>query len=46
LKALAGGCVNLFHATQLSLINIREEEATIRARQEQLNNPPGIPGEA
>jgi len=24
--------VNLFHATQLSLINIREEEATIRAR--------------
>jgi uncharacterized membrane protein len=31
---LVGGCVNLFHATQLSLINIREEAALIRARQE------------
>jgi hypothetical protein len=38
---LIGGCVNLFHATQLSLINIREEAATIRARQEQLKKPPG-----
>jgi hypothetical protein len=38
---LIGGCVNLFHATQLSLINIREEAATIRARQEQLKNSPG-----
>jgi hypothetical protein len=37
---LIGGCVNLFHATQLSLINIREEAATIRARQEQLKNSP------
>ena len=37
---LIGGCVNLFHATQLSLTNIREEAATIRARQEQLKNPP------
>jgi hypothetical protein len=38
---LVGGCVNLFHATQLSLINIREEATAIRARQEQLKNPPG-----
>jgi hypothetical protein len=38
---LIGGCVNLFHATQLSLTNIREEAATIRARQEQLKNLPG-----
>jgi hypothetical protein len=38
---LVGGCVNLFHATQLSLINIREEAVTIRARQEQLKNAPG-----
>ena len=37
---LVGGCVNLFHATQLSLMNIREEAATIRARQELLKNPP------
>ena len=37
---LVGGCVNLFHATQLSLINIREEAAAIRARQESLNHPP------
>ena len=37
---LVGGCVNLFHATQLSLVNIREEAATIRARQEQLKHPP------
>jgi len=35
---LVGGCVNLFHATQISLINIREEAATIRARQEQLKH--------
>ncbi len=33
---LVGGCVNLFHATQLSLTNIREEAALIRARQQQL----------
>ena len=38
---LIGGCVNLFHATQLSMINIHEEAATIRARQEQLKNSPG-----
>jgi hypothetical protein len=38
---LVGGCVNLFHATQLSLVNIREEAAAIRARQEQLMHPPG-----
>ena len=37
---LVGGCVNLFHATQISLVNIREEAETIRARQEQLKNPP------
>jgi uncharacterized protein DUF2721 len=37
---LVGGCVNLFHATQLSLMNIREEAALIRARQEQQKNSP------
>jgi len=37
---LIGGCVNLFHATQLSLINIHEEARAIRARQAQLKNPP------
>jgi hypothetical protein len=31
---LVGGCANLFHATQLSLVNIREEAALIRARHE------------
>jgi hypothetical protein len=31
---LVGGCLNLLHATQLSLTNIREEAALIRARQE------------
>ena len=30
---LIGGCVNLFKATQLSLVNIRQEAALIRARQ-------------
>jgi VIT1/CCC1 family predicted Fe2+/Mn2+ transporter len=30
---LVGGCVNLFRATQLSLVNIREEADLIRARQ-------------
>jgi hypothetical protein len=34
---LVGGCVNLFHATQLSLVNIREEAEIIRARQEKKN---------
>jgi Protein of unknown function (DUF2721)/Protein of unknown function (DUF3040) len=38
---LIGGCVNLFHATQLSLINIHEEAATIRARQEQMKSAAG-----
>jgi len=37
---MVGGCVHLFRATQLSLINIREEAESIRARQEQLKNPP------
>ncbi len=37
---LIGGCVNLFHATQLSLVNIREEADLIRSRQRHLNNPP------
>jgi hypothetical protein len=41
---LIGGCVNLFHATRLSLVGIRDEAATIRARQDQkspasLQNP-------
>jgi hypothetical protein len=30
---LVFGCANLFHATQLSLVNIREEAALIRERQ-------------
>ncbi|HEY3760195.1 MAG TPA: DUF2721 domain-containing protein [Verrucomicrobiae bacterium] len=29
---LVGGCVNLLHATQLSLLNIREEAEVIRSR--------------
>jgi hypothetical protein len=37
---LVGGCVNLFHATQLSLVNIREEAALIRARQEKQKSSP------
>jgi len=42
---LVGGCVNLLQATQLSLINIREEADTIRERQERLKNtPPGQSG--
>jgi hypothetical protein len=32
---LIGSCVNLFHATQLSLLNIRDEAVLIRARQKQ-----------
>ena len=36
---LVGGCTNLFHATQLSLLNIREEAAMIRARQEKSTPP-------
>lgn len=32
-SGLIGGCVNLFKATQLSLVNIREEGELIRARQ-------------
>jgi VIT1/CCC1 family predicted Fe2+/Mn2+ transporter len=32
---LIGGCVHLFHATQLSLLNIREEVALIRVRRDQ-----------
>ena len=36
---LIGGCVNLFHATQLSLVNIREEADLIRARWQQSKNP-------
>jgi hypothetical protein len=31
---LMGGCLNLLHATQLSLASIREEAALIRTRQE------------
>ena len=38
---LVGGCLNLLHATQLSLMNIREEAALIRARQEQQKNSSG-----
>jgi len=39
---LVCGCLNLLHATQLSLVNIREEAAQIRARQEQQENRSGI----
>jgi hypothetical protein len=34
---LVGGCVNLFHTTQLSLMNIHEEAEAIRARQHKRN---------
>jgi hypothetical protein len=34
-SGLIGGCLNLLHATQLSLMNIREEAELIRARQAQ-----------
>ncbi|MFO1513648.1 MAG: DUF2721 domain-containing protein [Verrucomicrobiota bacterium] len=30
---LIGGCVNLFHATELSLVNIRKEAESLRQRQ-------------
>ena len=36
---LVGGCANLFHATQLSLANIRQEAELIRARQEERKKP-------
>lgn len=36
---LIGGCLNLLHATQLSLLNIRGEAAFIRARQEKRDLP-------
>ena len=38
---LVGGCVNLLRATKLSLMNIREEAALIRARQEKQKHFPG-----
>jgi tetrahydromethanopterin S-methyltransferase subunit B len=41
---LVGGCLNLLHATQLSLMNIREEAALIRARQEKQKNAAGDQG--
>jgi hypothetical protein len=37
---LIGGCAHLFRATQFSLANIRAEASIIRARHEQLKNPP------
>jgi Protein of unknown function (DUF2721) len=39
---LVGGCVNLFHATRLSLVNIRQEAELIRARQERQKHSPGV----
>ena len=36
---LIGGCVNLFKATQLSLVNIREEAESVRARQRSTGGP-------
>ena len=41
---VVGGCANLLQATQLSIINIREEAASIRTRQEHLKNTPEHPG--
>ena len=35
---LIGGCLNLFKATELSLINIREEAELIRAQQQKKTN--------
>jgi hypothetical protein len=43
---LVCGCVNLLHATQLSLVNISEEAASIRARQERQKRPPTDHGAA
>jgi hypothetical protein len=37
---LIGGCTHLLKATQLSLLNIKEEADFMRARQSQINNPP------
>lgn len=34
---LVTGCINLFQATRLSMVNIREEAALIRARQQDRN---------
>jgi hypothetical protein len=34
---LVVGCINLFQATRLSMVNIREEAALIRARQQERN---------
>ena len=38
---LIGGCVNLLRATQLSLVNISQEAALIRARQERQKTSSG-----
>ena len=43
---LVGGCVNLLHATQLSLVNISEEAASIRERQERQRRSPADHGAA
>ena len=37
---LVCGCLHLLRATQLSLVNIREQADAIRARQERKKNPP------
>ncbi len=39
IAGLIGGCVNLFKATQLSLVNIRQEAELIRARQKSASKP-------
>ena len=39
---LIGGCVNLFKATQLSLVNIRQEADLIRARQKSSSKPDDV----
>ena len=38
---LVGGCVKLFHTTQLSILNIRDEADAIRARQQKRNRAEG-----
>jgi len=43
---LVVGCVNLLHATQLSLVNISEEAASIRERQDQHRRSPADHGAA
>jgi hypothetical protein len=38
---LVHGCVNLFHTTELSLVNIQKEAGSIRTHQYQQRRSPG-----